>query len=48
MCIRDRVRASHYDFDEGTGAWLDDRDRHDLFARIAEVVGEKLGRSVSF
>lgn len=42
------VRASHYDFDETTGAWLDDRDRHDLFARIAEVVGEKLGRTVSF
>lgn len=40
------VRAWHYDWNEERGGWLDDRDGHDLYGRIAEVVGEKLGRRV--
>ncbi len=42
------VRAFHYDWQDDAQSWRDDRDGHDLFAKIAEVVGEKLGRSVSF
>ena len=42
------VRAFHYDWQEGVESWRDDRDGHDLFAKIAEVVGEKIGRAVSF
>lgn len=42
------VRAFHYDWKGEAESWLDDRDGHDLFGKIAEVVGEKLGRSVSF
>jgi CyaY protein len=41
------ARAWHYDLDEGSGAWRDDRDGHDLYGRISEVVGAKLGRPVS-
>ncbi len=42
------VRAFHYDWQEDGESWRDDRDGHDLFAKIAEVVGEKIGRAVSF
>lgn len=42
------VRAFHYDWQDAEQSWRDDRDGHDLFGKIAEVVGEKLGRSVSF
>ncbi len=41
------ARAWHYGWDDARRAWLDDRDGHDLYARIAEVVSAKLGRSVS-
>lgn len=42
------VRAFHYSWDEAGETWRDDRDGHGLYEKIAEVVGEKLGRSVSF
>jgi len=38
------ARAWHYDWDGS--AWVDDRDRHRLDARIVEVVSTKLGRQV--
>ena len=41
------ARAWHYGWDEARRAWLDDRDGHELFARIAEVVSEKVGRPVT-
>ena len=41
------VRKSEYDFDAQKNTWLSDRDGHDLFARIGEVVSEKLGRSIA-
>jgi CyaY protein len=40
------ARAWHYGFDEATQSWLDDRDRHALFANIGAVVSKKLGRAV--
>ena len=39
------ARAWHYNWDGA--AWLDDRDRHRLDARIVEVVRAKLGRAVA-
>jgi CyaY protein len=42
------ARAWHYDWDEARQAWIDDRDGHELFARIAELVSAKIGRSVTF
>jgi len=41
------ARAWHYDWDADAGAWKDDRDEHELFARVAEAVSEKIGRQVS-
>jgi iron-sulfur cluster assembly protein CyaY len=38
------ARAWHYDWNGD--AWVDDRDGHALYARVAEVVAEKLGRPV--
>jgi CyaY protein len=40
------ARAWHYDWDAARNAWRDDRDGHELSARIAEVVSQKLGRAV--
>jgi len=37
------ARAWHYRWDESAGAWVDDRDGHELFGRLATEVGEKLG-----
>src|SRR5712691_2280642 len=44
MWLAAGARAWHYAWKGG--AWVDDRDGHPLFARIAEVVGAKLGRPV--
>jgi len=37
------TRAWHYGWDVASASWRDDRDGHELFARLGEVVGEKLG-----
>lgn len=42
------VRAWHYEWSPERGSWIDDRDGHDIYARIAEVVSDKIGRKVSF
>ncbi len=36
----------HYDHDAPSGAWLDDKDGHDLYSRLAEVISEKIGHAV--
>jgi CyaY protein len=38
------ARAWHYNW--SSAGWVDDKDGHDLLARIAEVVSKKLGRAV--
>jgi CyaY protein len=43
MWLAAGARAWHYGWDATRRAWLDDRDGHELFARLAQVVGEKLG-----
>lgn len=40
------VSAWHYDWDEESSTWRDDRDGHVLETRIGDVVSEKLGREV--
>jgi hypothetical protein len=37
------ARAWHYGWDAGRCSWCDDRDGHELFARLGDVVGQKLG-----
>lgn len=41
------ARAWHYSLDEKNGTWLDDKDGHELLARVAEVVSTKLKKTVS-
>ncbi len=38
----------HFDYDPAAGRWIDDKDGHDLYARLAESLSEKLGRPVEF
>ena len=38
----------HYSFDSAARVWRDDKDGHDLYVRLAEVVGERIGRVVDF
>ena len=40
------ARAWHYVWSDERGAWVDDRDGHELHANIAKAVSEKLGRAV--
>jgi len=41
------ARAWHYNRD-AAGRWVDDRDGHDLYGRLAEVVSERVGHPVEF
>jgi CyaY protein len=43
MWLAAGTRAWHYGWDAGRSVWVDDRDGHELFARLAEVVGQRLG-----
>lgn len=40
------VGAWHYDWDGERRRWLSDKDGHDLYSKISEVVSEKIGREV--
>ncbi len=40
------VRAYHYDWNPESSDWRDDKDGHELFERIAEVVSQRIGREV--
>jgi CyaY protein len=42
------ARAWHYNRDDNSSRWLDDRDRHDLYGRLAEVISERIGHPVLF
>ena len=42
------ARAWHYNFDDATARWIDDRDGHDLNERLAEAISERIGRTVEF
>ena len=36
----------HYGWDASRGLWIDDKDGHELFPRLAETISEQLGHSV--
>ena len=38
----------HFNWDAAAERWVDDKDGHDLYARLAESMSEKLGRPVEF
>ena len=41
------ARAWHFDWDASKQAWIDDKEKVELFARIGEVISKKIGRSVA-
>lgn len=41
------ARAWHYDWEPTRETWVDDRDGHELWVRVGEVVSQKLGTPVS-
>jgi CyaY protein len=47
MWLAAGARAWHYKWDDAKKTWVDDRDGHDLYAKVGEVVSQKLGRTVS-
>ncbi|MFN0205440.1 MAG: iron donor protein CyaY [Planctomycetota bacterium] len=40
------ARAWHYNYDEAKNTWVDDRDGHDLYQRLSELISQKIGHSV--
>ena len=38
----------HYSYDAARDAWLDDKDGHELYPRLAEAVSAQIGRDVQF
>ncbi len=38
----------HYNRNAAKDRWVDDKDGHDLYDRLAEAMAEKLGRPVAF
>jgi frataxin-like iron-binding protein CyaY len=40
------ARGFHYSWDASRDAWLDDKDGHELFSRLTEVISEQLGHPV--
>jgi iron donor protein CyaY len=36
----------HYSWDASRAIWIDDKDGHELFPRLAETISEQLGHSV--
>jgi CyaY protein len=41
------ARAWHFDWDASKQAWIDDKEKVELFARIGEVISKKIGRPVA-
>ena len=41
------ARAWHYDWNDESETWCDDRDGHELFENLGRTVSEKLGRTVA-
>jgi CyaY protein len=42
------AQGFHYDYDPKRDAWLDDKDGHELYPKLAEVVGDKVGHEIDF
>ena len=41
------ARAWHYKWDAARHSWVDEKDGHDLDAKLGEVVSAKIGRGVT-
>jgi CyaY protein len=48
MWLAAGAQGFHYSWDGARGDWLDDKDGHELFPRLAEAISEQLGHRVEF
>ena len=46
MWLAAGARAFHYNWDASRDSWLDDKDGHELFPRLAESISEQLGHPI--
>ncbi len=46
MWLAAGARGFHYCWSEARNSWLDDKDGHELFSRLPEVISEQLGHPV--
>jgi iron-sulfur cluster assembly protein CyaY len=42
------AHAYHFDYDASKDRWVDDKDGHELFSRLAELVSDQVGHAVKF
>ncbi|MFH1263673.1 MAG: iron donor protein CyaY [Pseudomonadota bacterium] len=48
LAVAAEGKAYHFNFDGGSGRWLDDRGTgHELFAQISEAVGAELHQTIA-
>jgi CyaY protein len=40
------AQGLHYNWNDARNSWLDDKDGHELFSRLAEAISEQLGHPV--
>jgi CyaY protein len=38
----------HYNYDAARDTWLDEKDGHELYPRLAEAVSAQIGREITF
>ena len=38
----------HYNYDSARDTWVDDKDGHELYPRLAEALSSQIGREVDF
>ncbi len=47
MWLAAGAQGLHFNFEEATESWLDDKDGEELFGRLNELVADQLGHQVS-
>ncbi len=48
MWLAAGAHGYHYNYDSANDTWLDDKDGHELYPRLAEAVSSQIGREVKF
>jgi len=47
MWLAAGAHAFHYNWNPASSTWLDDKDNHELFQRLAEAISEQVGHPVT-
>ncbi len=48
MWLAAGAHGYHYDYDAALDSWVDDKDAHVLYARLAEAISAQIGHAVEF